>query len=161
MKTYSIQNLYTNVYISIIHNDPKLKTSRMSFKWIKRYSSTMQYYSATKRIKHWHMRQHGWISGASCWEKTQSHLYILCDSTYMAFWERQKHRNKQQISGGQILGKGERSAYKRGSTREIWGVQELFCILSEVVATQICIGSETHRLTPKKVAFTVWKFKIA
>ena len=47
------------------------------------------------------MLQREWISNVLCSVNSVSKGYILFDSIYMTFWERQKCRNREQTSGFQ------------------------------------------------------------
>lgn len=47
--------------------------------------------------------------------------YIVQNSTYMAFWKRQNHRDKKQISGYQKLGFGMLGADYKGTHGNFFG----------------------------------------
>lgn len=95
------QNLHTDAYSSLIHTWQNFKAtiSPSVGEWIDKEWSiqTVQHYSALQ------------ISGPSSHEKHRGNLksiwkvYILHDSNYTTFWERQNHGDNKKISGCQRL----------------------------------------------------------
>lgn len=144
------QRLNVNVYNSFIHNHQKWKQSKRppTGKRINCAPSiTTEYHSAMGRSKR----------GLQSVKGADRKCYLLCDSTYMAFWNRQCYWTEINQWRPRDGGLGEGDERQRG-TREFWRVVIISSILTVVVNTQLVISVKTHQtLYLNRMNFAVYK----
>lgn len=115
-------NLYTDVYCSLMCNIHKLETIYMSFHRLNKlwYIHIVEHYWTNKKRKnYWYIQQSGWFFRELCWvKKPNPEGHILYDSTYITFLKWKNYRKKPLISGCQEWKMGWRS---QGNGCVYWG----------------------------------------
>lgn len=94
------------------------------------------------------------------WKKLVPKGHILYDSLYMTFWKRQKHSNRCVVARG--LAEWQRGWIKKRLNKRIWGWvgnETVLCLGCVSGHTPLCICQNLRNYTPKRVNFTVCKFK--